>query len=107
MKQSNLMDGRGDHLGHSEQVERGITALAEKGLVWEPLVAGCRVGPVSCGLRVRHSSFHAGDPVTRWDARLVLLAVVVHGLAFAVFCVSETLKRLGVTRQAEARLQAR
>ena len=88
MKLRDLRFGRGDHLGHSERVERGITALAEKGLVWDPsspdaasdesLVVYKFVRPVA-----------PGDPVTRWGARLVLLAVVVCGLAFAVFLVSE------------------
>jgi hypothetical protein len=88
MKIGDLTFGRGDHLPHRERIERGITALAEKGFVWERPSpdAASDDEPVVVYRFVRPAP---RDPVTRWGARLVLLTVVVCGLAFAVFLVSE------------------
>jgi len=88
-KFGDLRFGHDDDLSQGERIERGISALAEKGLVWdrprpdvapddEFFVVYRFVRPLA-----------PRDPVTRWGARLVLLTVVVCGLAFAVLVISE------------------
>jgi hypothetical protein len=68
-----------------QRIERGISAMCEKGYVLDgPMPRAVDEDATVVVYRfVRDES--ARDPVTRWGARMVLIAIVVGGLLFALF----------------------